>query len=79
MQRQPRNPFLPEEVVRDKNGDQIVFYFDEVDNWICENNYDGRFNTNFYESIKDQWNEWGRLSDRQFEALENIWQRWVNK
>lgn len=73
------NPFVPREAMRDENGAQIEYYFSAIDEWLEEHNFDGKFNTNFYESIKEQWCEWGKLTPKQFDALARIYDRWVNR
>jgi hypothetical protein len=79
VKHQRENPFLPKEMIPDENGNLIVFYFNAVDEWLEEFNFDGKFNTNFYDSLKEQFDEWGRLTPKQLGALENIYNRWVNK
>ncbi len=71
------NPFDTEALeAREK---EITFLLNEIDQWLCAE-YEGTesFNSEFYESLHEQFLSKGDLSDKQIDALRNIHNRWVN-
>lgn len=57
--------------------DHIDFMFDEINDWIYEDKNASRFDATFFEQIEVQWHERGELSDKQYQALQNIYDKWV--
>lgn len=68
------NPFIEKENV-DAQAELINFYIDEINEWFLDNAE--RFDSSFFESLEMQWSEKSWLSDKQFEALKNIYEKWV--
>ena len=50
----------------------------EVFDWINNSAPDG-FDDDFIISLDDQFLKRGTLSDKQYQALKNIWSKWVNR
>ena len=67
------NPFLPKDEAREKH---IQYLIDEINAWIL--NAEDYFDSSFFESLESQWLERGTLSDKQYQALQNIYERWVD-
>lgn len=61
-----------------KQEDEIEFYFEEIDAWLCAEEGTENFDTNFFESLHEQWTAKGHLSEKQIAGLENIYNSWVN-
>ncbi len=72
-----RNPFANES----DDGARtrlIEFHFSEINEWLQRADPEN-FDPFFFESVQEQWNARGELSDKQAQALENIYEKWVNQ
>lgn len=56
----------------------IRFYFKQIDLWIEQGDESENFDTNFLESLREQWEAKGRLSEKQINGLKNIYEQWVD-
>lgn len=57
--------------------EHIDFMFEEINDWIYEDKNASRFDATFFEQIEVVWHETGNLSDKQYQALQNIYDKWV--
>ena len=71
------NRKLPDLVVPEQER-QIEFYFEQIDAWVEGADDSENFDTNFVDSLKEQWEAKGHLSEKQIKALENIYESWVD-
>lgn len=55
----------------------IQYLIDEINEWYFKD-APGAFDSSFFESLENQWLERGRLSDKQYAALQSIYENWVN-
>lgn len=66
------NPFMQEV----KKNDWVQHLFDSIYEW-AEQNPDSNFDSEFVDNLKEQFDDKGRLSENQRQALENIYVSWV--
>lgn len=75
------NPFNPptinhgNEKQKREREQYISYMFERIEEYAIENL---RFDDSFTIDLKEQYEAKGHLTDRQFSALENIYERWVN-
>ena len=70
-----KNPFEPEATNTDKeNYRHISYLFREIFDYAEENPH---FQTDFVESLFEQFQRESSLSEKQYLALENIHEKWV--
>lgn len=71
------NPFDVNATNKDRERAEFIEYmFDRIETFALENDH---FDTDFTESLREQYDKSGYLSEKQFNALENIYERWVNQ
>jgi len=76
------NPFDPLEVAEHEKrqkeiDDDVRFWFREIFAW--SQSWNARnFDTHFVDSLFEQYEKFGALSVKQIEALEKIYQLWVD-
>ena len=68
------NPFLNPDPKREK---YIQYLFDQINEWYFDTG-NSNFDPGFFESIETFWTEKNYLTDKQFTALERIYQTWVD-
>jgi hypothetical protein len=73
------NPFAPKPGIinRDSAYRRTEYLVTSIRDWIDEG--DGSFDETFFESVESQFLERGELSQKQMQALENIFEGTVNK
>lgn len=81
MSKNMQNPFAPSqkrpEPVKDTQYRRTEFLITEIREWLDSG--DGSFDESFFESVESQFQERGQLSQKQLQALENIYDGTVNR
>ena len=58
-----------------RRANAIEHFFKEINEWYLGSTVD--FDPTFVEDLEDQFRQRGFLTDKQFDALQNIYENWV--
>ncbi len=70
------NPFSNKKG-QDPRGEEIKFMLSEIEDWLTTDAA-RNFDSEFVEAMQKHFERVGYLSDGQYNAIKNIWSKWVN-